>query len=204
MWNTRLRTAPITETRVHMDDRDASVQLQRSILDHIEAHAPHPSPITVVCIGSDRSTGDALGPLVGTRLAKRVRHTGVDVKGTLERPVHAANLTENLERINSFGQPRTIIAIDACLGRTENVGTACVKSGPLKPGTGVNKSLPSIGHFHIVGVVNVGGFMEYFVLQNTRLNLVVRLADIIADATALALERYFGKEATQVAATKEV
>ncbi len=203
MWHARLRTASTTETRVHINDRDASVQLQRSILNHIGAHAPHPRPITVVCIGSDRSTGDALGPLVGTRLSERVRHTDVDIRGTLERPVHAANLTEHLEQLHSAEQ-RTIIAVDACLGRSENVGTACVKSGPLKPGTGVNKSLPSIGHFHIVGVVNVGGFMEYFVLQNTRLNLVVRLADVIADATALALENHFSQEATQVAATTDV
>ncbi|MGB4008573.1 MAG: DUF1256 domain-containing protein, partial [Bacillota bacterium] len=33
---------------------------------------------------------------------------------------------------------------------------------------------------HITGIVNVGGFMEYLVLQNTRLSLVIRMAEAIA------------------------
>ncbi len=45
---------------------------------------------------------------------------------------------------------------------------------------GVNKDLPSIGDISITGVVNVGGLMEYMVLQNTRLNLVMNMAEIIA------------------------
>ena len=55
-----------------------------------------------------------------------------------------------------------------------------VAEGPLKPGTGVNKDLPPIGDAHITGIVNVGGFMEYLVLQNTRLSLVIRMAEAIA------------------------
>ena len=43
---------------------------------------------------------------------------------------------------------------------------------------GVNKSLPPMGHIHIAGIVNISGFMEYL-FANTRLNLVMRMADII-------------------------
>ena len=41
-----------------------------------------------------------------------------------------------------------------------------------KPGAGVNKDLPPVGDLYITGVVNVGGFMDYLVLQNTRLYLI--------------------------------
>jgi putative sporulation protein YyaC len=44
----------------------------------------------------------------------------------------------------------------------------------------VNKSLPEVGNIHITGIVNVSGFMEYFVLQNTRLSLVMNMAEIIS------------------------
>jgi putative sporulation protein YyaC len=44
----------------------------------------------------------------------------------------------------------------------------------------VNKELPEVGELHITGIVNVAGFMEYFVLQNTRLGLVMKMADVIA------------------------
>lgn len=204
----RAQSAPPPETRVSSDQRNAAAILAGGILAHLAALGPEPRPVTVVCIGSDRSTGDALGPLVGTRLGERRLPRDVSILGSLERPVHAANLCEHLQWIeNAPGDP-IVLAVDACLGKSENVGTACVKPGPLRPGTGVNKSLPSIGHLHIVGVVNVGGFMEYFVLQNTRLNLVFRLAHVIADALELALVDYYGRrrrlaELAQLAAARE-
>jgi len=61
-----------------------------------------------------------------------------------------------------------------------SIGYITVGEGPLKPGAGVNKELPQVGDAYITGVVNVGGFMEYLVLQNTRLSLVIRMADAIA------------------------
>lgn len=182
--------APLVQQRVHLNEQDAADRLTAAILKHLRGHAQKPTAVTVVCIGSDRSTGDALGPLVGSRLSERLGHPALEVRGTLETPVHAANLSQHLLEISGVRGDRVVLAVDACLGRAENVGTACVKPGPLKPGTGVNKNLPSIGSFHIVGVVNVGGFMEYFVLQNTRLNLVVRLADLIAESLADALQEY--------------
>jgi hypothetical protein len=32
----------------------------------------------------------------------------------------------------------------------------------------------------ITGIVNFGGFMDFLVLQNTRLNIVMKIADLIA------------------------
>ena len=135
--------------------------------------------LVVVCIGTDRSTGDSLGPLVGTQLRK----SGLDhvpVYGTLEEPVHAMNLSEMSQEIDSKFDSPFIVAIDACLGQVSSIGNIQIGVGPVKPGAGVNKDLPPVGDIHITGIVNVGGFMEYFVLQNTRLNLVMKMADIIA------------------------
>jgi len=190
------------ETRVHIDDPQSRESLAKAIAAHLASFSPAPRPITVVCVGSDRSTGDALGPLVGTRLS-RAAPPGVTVYGTLESPVHAANLAERLTALRLESQGEPVIAVDACLGKAENVGTISVKPGPLKPGSGVNKTLPPVGAFHIVGVVNVGGFMEYFVLQNTRLNLVMRLADLIADSLVDSVTKHWRAIGAQVAATRE-
>jgi putative sporulation protein YyaC len=94
-----------------------------------------------------------------------------------------------------------IVAVDACLGRLENVGTITASRGPLRPGTGVSKNLPQVGHAHVTGIVNVGGYMEYMVLQNTRLCLVMRMADIIGTALASAardfMDAWVGSETSQ-------
>ncbi|MGB4514418.1 MAG: DUF1256 domain-containing protein, partial [Bacillota bacterium] len=35
---------------------------------------------------------------------------------------------------------------------------------------------------HVTGIVNVGGYMEYLVLQNTRLSVVAKMAEVISKA----------------------
>jgi len=141
--------------------------------------APADARIVIVCIGTDRSTGDALGPLVGSNLSK-YRSPFFDLYGTLEEPVHAMNLSETLQNIEKRVHNPFVIGVDACLGQVSSVGSIQVGAGPVRPGAGVNKELPPVGDIHITGIVNVGGFMEYFVLQNTRLHLVMRMSDIIA------------------------
>lgn len=151
--------------------------------------------LILLCIGTDRSTGDALGPLVG-RCVERLRPQGLTVYGTLEQPVHASNLAAALAQIGSSHGESCIIAVDACLGRLETVGQIALGPGALSPGAGVNKHLPDVGRVYITGTVNVGGFMEYFVLQNTRLSLVMRMAEVIAEGVAQA--------ATAIAAARQV
>ncbi|MED1951934.1 spore protease YyaC [Brevibacillus centrosporus] len=147
---------------------------------------PFEEDIVLVCIGTDRSTGDALGPLVGSKL-EPLAHRHLRVYGTLDDPVHAMNLKEKLELIQTKHPKSTVIAVDACLGQFSHVGNINVINGPLKPGAGVKKELPTVGTFHITGIVNVGGFMEYFVLQNTRLAVVMSMAEIIASGLSKAV-----------------
>jgi len=140
--------------------------------------------LVFLCIGTDRATGDCLGPLVGSRLKSLSPSTAVF--GTLETPVHATNLQETLDEILSIYAQPFIIAVDACLGNANRIGYINVRQGSLKPGTALNKTLPAVGDFHISAVVNVGGFFEHMVLQNTRLFIVSKMADIIAKGLYLA------------------
>ncbi len=134
--------------------------------------------IVYLCIGTDRATGDCLGPLVGTRL--QAMNPDINLYGTLEKPSHAANLDSVLKEIGLQYQDPLIVAVDASLGNTDRIGYINIKPGGLKPGTALKKMLPVVGDFHISAVVNVGGYLEQMVLQNTRLSLVYKMADLIA------------------------
>lgn len=151
----------------------------------------------LLCIGTDRSTGDCLGPLVGSKI-DLMGQDFFAVYGTLDKPVHASNLKETLEQINKRYQNPFIIAVDACLGRLESVGCIHLGDGSLLPGAGVNKDLPPVGQIHITGIVNVGGYMEYMILQNTRLNLVMRLADTIVGGLSKAIRQFEQENAGKV------
>ncbi|WP_199616911.1 spore protease YyaC [Paenibacillus alkalitolerans] len=156
------------------------------LLGKVFSSVPADRALVIVCVGTDRSTGDALGPLVGSKLAKSSR---IPVYGTLDEPVHAMNMTDRLNSISAMYRNPFIVAIDACLGQLSSVGCIQAAEGPVKPGAGVNKELPPVGDYHVTGIVNVGGFMEYFVLQNTRLSLVMNMADVISDSIRIAAEQ---------------
>ncbi len=136
------------------------------------------SDIVFVCIGTDRATGDCLGPLIGYKL-QDMNYENVHVLGNLDHPVHAKNLEEHLNALSQYEKP-FVIAIDASLGKLERIGCVNIKEGPLSPGSGVNKTLPQVGNMHITGIVNMSGFMEIMVLQNTRLSLVMNMANIVS------------------------
>lgn len=149
----------------------------------------------ILCVGSDRSTGDSLGPLVGYKLKPLLSiYKEIIVTGTLDDPVHAKNLEEKIDIINKNYTNPFIIAIDASLGQFNKIGYINIKNGPLRPGLGVNKKLPHIGHISITGVVNVGGMMEYVVLQNTRLSLVMKMAEVISRSIFLSIFKYYKLE----------
>jgi putative sporulation protein YyaC len=126
-------------------------------------------PVAFACIGTDRSTGDALGPLVGQKLLR----LGLDedvVVGTLERPLHALNMAERLRPLLDQRPTPLIVAVDAALGALTNVGAIQLRSGGLRPGEGVGKDIPEVGELAITATVNVrAGSLDVQVLQSTRL-----------------------------------
>jgi putative sporulation protein YyaC len=183
------------KARISHDDLHAAEHLAEELIDHIPSVTKR--PIVFICIGTDRSTGDSLGPLVGTLLEEK-NLKAFHVYGTLDDPIHAVNLAEKLKEIQAKYVDPYIIGIDACLGRIKNVGVIQVGTGPVKPGAGVNKDLPAVGDIHITGIVNVSGFMEFFVLQNTRLNLVMKMAKTIANGIYQASLLYPKKNWTEL------
>lgn len=164
--------------RAHYDDSKGLSELQLRLQEHI--HNAKDREVILLCIGTDRSTGDSLGPLTGTKLKEKCI-PGLTVVGTLANPVHAENLEKTIKDLDRNYYNPFIIGLDACLGHLDSVGYITLTDGPLKPGTAVKKELPEVGEIHLTGIVNINGFMQYMVLQNTRLNLVWQMSDAISN-----------------------
>jgi len=168
------------KNRVHIDHNNAKIRLKNIIYKHIKSLRYKPEKeLIILCVGTDRSTGDALGPLTGTILNKH-KNLPIKIIGNIDEPVHAENIYDIKKDIKNKFKYSFIIAVDAGLGKKSSVGLIDVNEGPLKPGTGVDKDLTEVGDMHITGLVNVSGYMEYLVLQSTRLSFVMKMAKIIA------------------------
>ena len=155
--------------------REISVLLKKCIL----SYPHHWTDLVFLCIGTDRVTGDCLGPYVGHRLSSFC-FPGIYVYGTLVQPVHALNLCDTRKEILSRHPDSLIIAVDASLGQKKHLGYVTIANGSLHPGAAVHKNLPPVGHITITGIVNTASVLRHFALQTTRLSTVIILADQIA------------------------
>lgn len=137
--------------------------------------------VFIVCIGTDKSTGDALGPIVGSILEKKGYQ---NIIGTLEKPFHGLNIRNRIEEIP---KDKKVIAIDACLSKISSVGSYTLYRGSIFPGSAFNSNYPKIGDYSILGVVNEDcGVDSMNKLNQTRLFLTYSMAeDIVSVITRL-------------------
>jgi len=157
----------------------SSYEFGKQLLEKINRQRSRRQPLVFLCIGSDRATGDSLGPIIGYKLKQR-QLSSAYVYGTLETPVHAKNLDAVIREIHDTFEQPFIVAIDASLGKASHIGYFTLGEGSLKPGAGVGKNLPQVGNLYITGIVNLSGFLENSLLQTTRLYTVMDLADKIS------------------------
>jgi len=138
--------------------------------------------VIILCVGTDRLTGDSLGPLTGYKLLPLLTKlkTPPVLFGTLEEPVHALNINNIVDKIYTQYSAPLVVAVDASLGLPQHIGRLSLKHGSLNPGSAVGKKLPAIGDITVTGVVNHYHFLDYAMLQNTRLNTVMKMAEVIA------------------------
>lgn len=163
----------------NVNETYSSREFSNILYEILKKNTTQNTPIVILCIGTDRATGDCLGPIIGYKLKKMYLDSAI-VFGTLDNPVHAKNIEETVEHIKLIYDNPYIVAIDACLGKMDHIGYVSIGEGSINPGAGVNKTLPAVGDMFITGIVNFSGFMDMLILQNTRLNTVMRMADFIS------------------------
>lgn len=171
---------------INTNRRDCSEEISVLLKKCILAYPGHWTELVFLCIGTDRVTGDCLGPYVGHRL-NTLHLPGVSIYGTLAHPVHALNLSETRLEILSRHPDSLVIAIDASLGQKKHLGYVTIANGALYPGAAVHKKLPPVGHIHITGIVNIAGMLEQLTLQTTRLSTVISIAEQITDGILLTI-----------------
>jgi putative sporulation protein YyaC len=139
----------------------------------------------ILCIGSDLSVGDSLGPLVGTMLKEKLKGLNVYVYGTLAKPITAHEVKYMNDFLQRTHPSNPIIAIDAAVGQAGDIGLIKVAKKGLKPGSGANKKLGRVGDVSIMGIVAEKTVFNYSLFSATRLNVVFKMASLIAEGVAL-------------------
>lgn len=132
------------------------------------------TPPVFLCIGSDRVTGDSLGPIIGQLLQPLA-----PVYGDLSEPVTALNLVTVERQIRLNHPDRQIVAVDSAVGAPSDIGSIRVFGGGLKAGEAMGKNLPEVGDVSVTATVCAKSAKA---LSCVRLGLVYSLARKVADA----------------------
>lgn len=158
--------------------QDFSVALREKIRE-IEI-----SKLIFLCIGTDRVIGDSFGPIVGYKLEYLFKdEENIKVIGDLNNIICIHNVLRTIKNINDEYPESFLIAIDAALSNTNNVGKIVVSKNSMNVRSCFNKKGIYIGDMSIKGVVckNLKNPKYNFkLLQNTPLKLVMNMADVVA------------------------
>ena len=106
----------------------------------------------VICIGSDKVSGDMLGPLVGSALRDDY-DLPCPVYGAVGESVNGVNLASYVRMIKRRHEGSRLIAVDAALGKESDVGKIRLKRGGVKAGGALDRKIDAVGDLGIVGIV---------------------------------------------------
>lgn len=173
--------------RIFYDDRLAAAVLAHNLGAMLAGIECQP---LLLCIGSDRHLLDCLGPLTGTMLQEAM--PGIDVVGTLEKPLHARNMVRTLEGLEPIRPGRVVIAVDASVGNPEEIGWLKLRPGSLSPGKAVARNLPAVGDYALTGVVDVRANKSGIRNRYAGLGMVYAMARVISQAITECYQFKFG------------
>lgn len=142
------------------------------------------SKLIFLCIGTDRVIGDSFGPLVGYKLKYIFRdEENIKVIGTLNNIICMHNISKIIKDINNTYPDSFLIAIDAALSNKNGIGKIVVSDNSINVGSCFNKNNFYVGDMSIKGIVSKrlsNPKYNFKLLQNTPLNLIMNMADIVA------------------------
>ena len=138
----------------------------------------------ILCIGSDLSVGDSLGPVTGTKLKEKLKGLNCYVYGTLSKPI-TAHEVRYMNEFLKFTHPNCpVIAVDAAVGLAGDIGLIKIARKGIKPGSGANKKLQKVGDVSVMGIVAERSVFNYSLFSATRLNIIYKMAEIISEGIA--------------------
>lgn len=136
-----------------------------------------------LCVGTDKVISDSLAPIVAELLKHKYKIKN-KVVGDLIYNINSKNLKNAVSEIKKKYPYNTIFLIDSTLGSFEDLGDVIFKKDGSIAG-GLNGHIEKIGEYSILGISSCYGATNKILLNGTRLSLILKMANFIADAINL-------------------
>ena len=137
----------------------------------------------VLCVGSDKVSGDCLGPTVGSLLIEKY-NVNAFVYGCIGRTVNSLNIAEYKDFLREKHPNAFIIAVDACLGSKNDVGKIKINDKGVAAGLAVGRKTGRIGDIGVLGIVSEISKDNLSALLSSPYSMVYELAEKVAGKVA--------------------
>ena len=134
-------------------------------------------------VGTDKVISDSLAPITA-EILKQKYNSNLIIVGDLVFNVNAKNLVKTTKEIKEKYPNHTVFLVDSTLGNCEDLGDVIFKKGGSIAG-GLNNHKEIVGDYSILGVSSCYGSTNRILINGTRLGIVLKMADFIADAIHL-------------------
>lgn len=140
------------------------------------------SKIAILCVGTDTIMGDAIGPIIGSKL-KSLENRHIQVFGTVEDNLNFNNARDVINSIYNIFKEPYIITIDAALSNKRKVGDIVLNKGFIKIGKALNKSICFYSNININCVVgrNLDNGDNFEELKNVDKKSIGEMIEIISN-----------------------
>lgn len=157
------------------------------------------SEIVILCIGTDKLIGDAVGPMVGEKLQKESKIANsintkkeIIVLGNMEQTLNYKNAQMKVKQIYKKCKMPFIITVDTALSKEKWSKKIYITKGKIQIGNSLGKSMLFESHINIKCVVGeyqntVEKNME--ILKKVNPELVIELSEIVAYGVNRILEK---------------
>ena len=106
----------------------------------------------IVCVGTPKVIGDAVGPITGSIL--KLSKFELPVYGTIEDPITSINYIDKRKEILDKHPNAKIVAIDAAFTNIKSEeGMIKFRTYGISPGRGIERDLKPLGDVSLVGIV---------------------------------------------------
>ena len=156
-----------------------------------EIHKNFNKKIALLCIGSKKIIGDALGPYVGEKLIHTKLKNKIIIKGTLTEPIHYLNIREQLEYLNKQYKDLFTIIIDSSLYVKSYIGKVIITKNKVVLGKALDKNQYVLGNLAIKGIVGVdtGNYSEnIYNLKKVSKSLILKMSEKITNQILKAID----------------
>ena len=129
--------------------------------------------LDILCVGTPKLIGDAIGPLVGTMLEGLDLPLDIRIIGTLRDPVTSKNYNKRLKEVRPG---KHLVVIDAAVG--SKYPSIEFIEGPLQPGSALTSKLQPIGDSAVK--CYTGRDLRHF--MSCDLNIIYTMARHVVDS----------------------